>query len=88
MTQEEYGVKCDQNNAKLKWEQYELQQIQRKLKDELRELTKKYQEEKALIECEIDQNKVAMAEAIARAAQIKFELNYAYLASLGKTSKK
>lgn len=88
MTQEEYGVKCDQNNAKLKWEQYELQQIQRKLKDELRELTKKYQEEKALIEWEIDQNKVAMAEAIARAAQIKFELNYTYLASLGKTSKK
>jgi hypothetical protein len=82
MTQEEYGVKCDQNNAKLKWEQYELVLIQKKLKDELRELTKKYQEEKAAIEREIDQNRIAMAEAIARAARTKSELNDAYLASL------
>ena len=82
MTQEEYGVKCAQNNAELKREQLRLQRIQGDLKDELRELTKKYQEEKAAIERKIDQNKVAMAEAIARAARTKSELNDAYLASL------
>ena len=82
MTQEEYGVKCAQNNAELKQEQLRLQRIQGDLKDELRELTKKYQEEKAAIERKIDQNKVAMAEAIARAARTKSELNDAYLASL------
>ena len=79
MTQEEYGVKCAQNNAELKREQLRLQRI---LKDDLRELTKKYQAEKAAIERKIDQNKVAMAEAIARAARTKSELNDAYLASL------
>ncbi len=82
MTQEEYGVKCAQNNAELKREQLRLQRIQGELKDELRELTKKYQEEKADIERKIDQNKVAMAEAIARAARTKSDLNDAYLASL------
>ncbi len=82
MTQEEYGVKCAQNNAELKQEQLRLQRIQGELKDELRELTKKYQEEKAAIERKIDQNKVDMAEAIARAARTKSELNDAYLASL------
>ena len=82
MTQEEYGVKCAQNNAELKREQLRLQRIQGELKDELRELTKKYQEEKAAIERKIDQNKVAMAEAIARAARTKSDLNDAYLASL------
>lgn len=82
MTQEEYGVKCAQNNAELKREQLKFQRIQGELKDELRELTKKYQEEKAAIEREIDQNKVAMVEAIARAARTKSELNDAYLASL------
>lgn len=82
MTQEEYGVKCAQNNAELKREQLKFQRIQGDLKDELRELTKKYQEEKAAIEREIDQNRVAMAEAIARAARTKSELNDAYLASL------
>ena len=82
MTQEEYGVKCAQNNAELKLEQLRLQRIQGELKDELRELTKKYQEEKADIERKIDQNKVAMAEAIARAARTKSDLNDAYLASL------
>lgn len=82
MTQEEYGVKCAQNNAELKREQLKFQRIQGELKDELRELTKKYQEDKAAIEREIDQNRVAMAEAIARAARTKSELNDAYLASL------
>ena len=82
MTQEEYGVKCAQNNAELKREQLRLQRIQGELKDELRELTKKYQEEKADIERKIDQNKVAMAEAIARAARTQSALNDAYLASL------
>lgn len=82
MTQEEYGVKCAQNNAELKREQLRLQRIQGELKDELRELTKKYQEEKAAIERKIDQNKVDMAEAIARAARTKSDLNDAYLASL------
>lgn len=82
MTQEEYGVKCAQNNAELKREQLRLQRIQGELKDELRELTKKYQEEKADIERKIDQNRVAMAEAIARAARTKSDLNDAYLASL------
>lgn len=82
MTQEEYGVKCAKNNAELKREQLRLQRIQGELKDELRELTKKYQEEKAAIERKIDQNKVDMAEAIARAARTKSDLNDAYLASL------
>ena len=82
MTQEEYGVKCAQNNAELKREQLRLQRIQGELKDDLRELTKKYQEEKAAIERKIDRNKVAMAEAIARAARTKSDLNDAYLASL------
>lgn len=88
MTQEEYGVKCAQNNAELKREQLRLQRIQGELKDELRELTKKYQEEKADIERKIDQNKVAMAEAIARAARTKSDLNDAYLASLKKDLEK
>ena len=82
MTQEEYGVKCAQNNAELKREQLRLQRIQGELKDELRELTKKYQEEKAGIERKIGKNKLDMAEAIARAARTKSELNDAYLASL------
>jgi len=82
MTQEEYGVKCAQNNAELKREQLRLQRIQGELKADLRELTKKYQVEKDRIEWRIDQNKVAMAEAIARAARTKSELNDAYLASL------
>ena len=82
MTQEEYGVKCAQNNAELKLEQLRLQRIQGELKDELRELTKKYQEEKARIERKIGKNKLDMAEAIARAARTKSELNDAYLASL------
>ena len=82
MTQEEYGVKCAQNNAELKREQLRLQRIQGELKDELRELTKKYQEEKARIERKIGKNKLDMAEAIARAARTKSELNDAYLASL------
>lgn len=82
MTQEEYSARNAQINAEYKKEQLRLQHALGERREELRELTKAYLEKKEDIEKEIEKLKVDMAEATARAAQTKADLNKEYLESL------
>lgn len=82
MNQEEYSAACAKNNAEYKKEQLHLQKCMEARKEELRILTRQYQEDKASLEKEMDKIRVAMAEATAKAADRKATLNNEYLASL------
>lgn len=82
MTQEEYAAQNALNNAAYKKEQLHLQKCMEARKEELRGLTRQYQEDKASLEKEMDKIRVAMAEATAKAADRKATLNNEYLASL------
>ena len=82
MTQEEFAAQNARNNAEYKKEQLRLQRALEERKEEIRELTKAYLEKKEEIEKEIQKLKVNMAEATARAAQTKADLNKEYLESL------
>ena len=82
MTQEEYSAACAQNNAEYTKESLRLQQALQARKDQLHDLTKDYQEEKAKIEKAIQKLKLDMAAATARAADTKARMNREYLESL------
>lgn len=82
MTQEEYSAENAQINAEHKNQQLYYQQAMRARKDQLTDLTKEYLERKADIEKAIQKLRVEMAEATAKAAQKKADLNERYLESL------
>lgn len=82
MTQEEYSAACAKNNAEYKKEQLHLQKCLEARKEELRVLTRQYQEDKASLEKEIQKAKIALAESTAKAAARKADLNNIYLESL------
>lgn len=82
MKQEEYSAACAVSNAKYKKTQLHLQQALAARKDQISDLTKRYLEEKAALEKEVQKLRVQMAEATAEAAAEKAHLNEEYLASL------
>lgn len=82
MTQEEYSTQNAQINADYKKQQLGYQQALQARKDQLADLNKRYQEDKAQIEKAIQQLKVDAAEATAEAASRKAELNQRYLKEL------
>ena len=82
MTQEEYSAQNAQINAEHKKRQLHLQQAIQARKDQLQDLTRRYLEEKAGIEKELQKLKVEMAESTAEAASRKADLNNNYLKEL------
>lgn len=82
MTQEEYSTQNAQINADYKKKQLGYQQALQARKDQLADLNKRYQEDKAQIEKAIQLLKVDAAEATAEAASRKAELNQRYLKEL------
>ena len=82
MTQEEYSARNAQINAEHKKKQLQYQQALRARSEQLEDLSKNYQEEKAKIQKAIWELKVQAAAATAEAASKKAELNEEYVASL------
>lgn len=82
MTQQEFEAKCAQNNAEYRKEVLRIQSEITAWNDQKRQLLKNYQKEEEAIDAKVKACKLALAEAGARAAETKANLNKMFLESL------
>ena len=87
MTQQEFEAKCAQNNAEYRKEVLRIQSEITAWNDQKRQLLKNYQKEKEAIDAKVKACKLALAEAGARAAETKANLNRQFLESFEKEEK-